>query len=97
MKLRGEYKVWVTKFELPGNMKVSIFLHAVNDSKPVFRILTKFAARPKVPMVLTDKNKKRKEVRTSGAHRSFRKNMGNNDQSDAKRVLLGLSAMYYRK
>ena len=97
IKQRGEYRVWVTEFEMPAKRKVSIFLHAINDSKPVFRISTKFAARPKVPMILTDNNKQRKEVRTSGAHRSFRKNMGNNDQSDAKRSILGLSAMQYRR
>ena len=48
-------------------------------------------------MILTDNNKQRKEVLTSGAHRSFRKNIGNNDQSDAKRSILGLSAMHYRR
>ena len=47
-------------------------------------------------MMLMDVNKVRKEVLTSGAHWSFRKMMGNNDQSDGKRALLGLSSKYYR-
>ena len=48
-------------------------------------------------MMLTNKNKVRSEVQTSGAHQSFRKRMGNNDQSDAKRSFLGLFAMYYKQ
>ena len=82
---------------MPGNLRVTLYLHAVNDSKPVFRLSTKFAALPSDPMMLTNKNKVRSEVQTSGAHQSFRKRMGNNDQSDAKRSFLGLSAMYYKQ
>jgi len=96
-KPRGEYSVWETTFEIARNLKVLLYLHAVNDSKPVFRLSTKFAALPKVEMVITNKKKVRKTVSTSGAHKSFRKNMGNNDQSDAKRAMLGLSGMFYKQ
>ena len=43
-KPRGEYKVWKTTLQIAGTLKVPLFLHAVNASKPVFRISTKFAA-----------------------------------------------------
>ena len=36
-------------------------------------------------------------VSTSMAQKVFRKEMGNNDQSDAKRSLIGLSKMYYKQ
>ena len=78
-------------------MKGTLYFHAVSDSKPVFRVSSKYAALPKVKMMLTDVNKVRKEVLTSGAHWSFRKRMGNNDQSDAKLSILGLSSKYYRQ
>ena len=96
-KPRGEFKVWKTTFTIAGNLRTSLYLHAVNDSKPVFRISTKFAALPKVQMIITNKKKVRTTVSTSGAHRFFRKRMGNNDQSDAKRAMLGLSGMFYRQ
>ena len=96
MSPKGTYKVWKASFNIPVKKKFEVFLHAVNDSKTVFRISTKHAALPAVKMSLTDKNKKRIVVTTSKAHESFRKRMGNNDQSDAKRAQLGLSARYYK-
>ena len=93
---RGDFEVWQTTFRLLDKKNITLYLHAVNDSKPVFRVSSKYGTLPKVNMILTDKNKKRKEVATSGAHQSFRKRMGNNDQSDAKRAYLGMSARYYR-
>ena len=45
-----------------------------------------------------DKGKKvLKEMETSAAHKSFRKRMGYNDQSDAKRSVIGLSGKYYKE
>ena len=42
--------------------------------------------------------KKIKESReTSQAHARFRKSMGYNDQSDAKRTAIGLSRRYYKR
>jgi len=53
-------------------------------------------------MTVTQKNSEsgRREsvsVSTSMAQKVFRKEMGNNDQSDAKRSLIGLSKMYYKQ
>ena len=56
--------------------RVLLFLHAVNNGKPVFRISTKFSALPKVPMIITNKMKARTTISTSGAHKSFRKKNG---------------------
>lgn len=97
MKPRGSYKVWTSTFSIAKKLKVTLYLHAVNDSKPVFRLSSKYGALPKCVMTLTDEKKVRNVVSTSGAHKSFRKNMGNNDQSDAKRAVLGLSGKYYRR
>ena len=81
--------------------KTIVYLHAVNDSKVVYRISTKHAASPQATLKITvrDKStgkKERKEVKTSAAHWTFRKKMGFNDQSDAKRSLIGLSGRYYK-
>ena len=96
-KPRGKYEVWKSSIQTTKNFKVDLLLHAINDSKPVFRISSKYGALPKVPMNLTNEKKVRKIVYTSAAHKSFRKKMGNNDQSDAKRSVFGLSARYYRQ
>ena len=96
MKPKGTYQVWKSDFKIPGKKTFEIYLQAVNDSKPVFRISTKYAALPAVKMTLTDKNKKKVVVSTSNAHESFRKRIGNNDQSDDMRAKLGLSAKYYK-
>ena len=96
-KPRGGYKVWKRTLQIAGSLKVQLFLHAVNDSKPVFRISSKFLASPKVQMIITNKEKKRRTVATSGLIDLSEKKMGNNDQSDAKRATLGLSGMYYKR
>ena len=100
MQPKGSYKVWQTVFDL-GVAKVPIYLHAINDSKPVFRITNRYADRPAAEMTFSTKNditgrKEDVSVATSMAHKVFRKEMGNNDQSDAKRSMIGLSAMYYK-
>ena len=81
---------------------MQIFLHSVNDSKVVHRISSRYAGLPKVLLVATEKDpetgKRRKiEVETSEAHKSFRMDMGHNDQSDGKRSLIGLSSKYFKR
>ena len=70
-------------------------------SKVVYRISNKYAALPRVQLTFSEKDvatgfKVKKDNFTSPAHFCFRKHMGFNDQSDAKRSVIGLSAMYYR-
>ena len=96
-KPRGKYEVWKSSLLITKNFNVVLYLHAINDSKPVFRISSKYGALPAVPMNLTNEKKTRQIVHTSAAHESFRKKMGNNDQSDAKRSVFGLSSRYYRQ
>ena len=101
LKEKGTFKVWKTRFKLSKNIQCNIVLHAVNDSKVVYRISNRYAALPREIMNVTVQDSttgKRitKEVRTSAAHRCFRKRMGFNDQSDAKRTLIGLSSRYYK-
>ena len=102
LKPKGFYKVWQAIFRLSRTgRETKLFLHAVNDSKPVYRISTKYAGLPKQSLQITDRDlvtgKKVKQiVETSPAHSAFRKLMGFNDQSDAKRSLIGLSAKYYK-
>ena len=97
---KGSFQVWKTKLPLLGRRKACVYLNAINDSKPVYRISTKYAAQPLVPITMTTLDhqkgcKVHKEIKTTGAHKSFRKNMGFNDQSDAKRALVKLSSKYY--
>ena len=97
---KGGYRVWQTVLSILGRRKAVIYLHAINDSKPVYRITTRYAALPLVPLIMTayDQQKEvkvHKEIQTTGAHKCFRENMGFNDQSDAKRSLLKLSSKYY--
>ena len=81
---------------------MQIFLLSVNDSKVVHRISTRCKGLPKALLVATEKDpetgKRRKiEVETSEAHKSFRMDMGHNDQSDGKRSLIGLSSKYFKR
>ena len=101
LKPKGFFKIWMTEFDLGSGEKVKVFLHAINDAKPVFRISTKHAGLPTRALEITDRDKStgirvKKTLQTSPAHWSFRKYMGFNDQSDAKRSLIGLSAKYYK-
>ena len=69
----GSFQVWKTKIPLLGRRKACVYLHAINDSKPVYRISTKYAAQPLVPITMTildnQKNcKVHKEVKTAEAH-----------------------------
>ena len=47
LKPRGEYRVRKSSFWLGNVMKRTLYLHAVNDSKPVFRVSSKYAALSK--------------------------------------------------
>ena len=101
-KQKGHFKVWKTELQLLRNFSVKVYLHAVHDSKVVYRLTTKYGAVPKVPMNVTKEDLKRKKrakvsIMTSGAQRCFRKYMGFNDQSDAKRSQIGLSAKYFKR
>ena len=98
-KPKGTYKVWALEYRLLDLLRVTIFLHAVNDSKPVFRISNKYAALPAdITKVNPETGKKiSEEISASPAHKSFRYNMGYNDQSDAKRSYIGLSSKYYKR
>ena len=98
---KGFSKVWKTMFSVGEVTKVTIFLHAIKDSKICYRISTRYGGLPKVAMTVTDRvenesKKKKLVVQTTGAHKCFRLNMGFNDQSDAKRHHLGLSAKEYK-
>ena len=101
-KPRGYYRVWSTKLQLFPGRSVVIYLHAVLDSKVVYRMSNLYAALPKVPMELVIPNvetgkKEKVEILTSPAHRCYRKFLGFNDQSDAKRSLIGLSAKFFKR
>ena len=92
----------MTKFQIIPNISVDLYLHAINDSKPVYRISTRYAALPLVEMNVTANNeetgkKEKVSILTTGAHRCFRKKIGFNDQSDSKRSRIALSAKHYRR
>ena len=96
---KGHYMVWKTDLQVAENLKILLFLHCVNDSKVCFRLSTRYAATPSVPLSVTavvpgNKKKQKLEVQTSAAHRTFRMRMGHNDQSDGKRQRIGLSSSY---
>ena len=96
-KPKGSYLVYKTNINV-WKQKTPVYLHVVWDSKVVYRISTKYAAKPSVPLsiVVTEKNKKNKvTMQTSEAHKTFRKQLGNNDQSDGKRTTIGLSSRKY--
>ena len=50
MKPKGSYRVWVSEIPVLGHVKSKIFLHAVHDSKPVYRIASRHAALPLVEL-----------------------------------------------
>ena len=86
--------------KIPNFFNVCLYLHAVKDSKVCYRISSLYGALPVVDLAAVAKDpingKKRKvTIKTSKAHRTFRKKLGYNDQSDAKRTRLGLSGKYY--
>ena len=98
---KGTQRVWKCTVSLLASRKTAIYLHAVNDSKVVYRITNKYAANPRMSLMVSAPDpetnmKAKKEVQTSPAHWCFRKKMGFNDQSDAKRSKIGLSAMYFK-
>ena len=95
---KGSYTVHKTNFNVGEHLNVPVYLHVVWDSKVVYRISTKYAAKPSVPleMVVKENNKKQKVIaQTSEAHMTFRTQLGHNDQSDGKRALIGLSSRFY--
>ena len=101
-KPKGTFKVWFTDLKLSEYFNVKLFVHVVVDSKICYRLSTKYAAFPLVPLQVTvsgpKTSKKRKiEIRTSGAQRICRQEMGHNDQSDVKHQKLGLSTRYFRR
>ena len=100
-KEKGTYQVWKANVKPLPSIQVSLYLHAVNDSKPVYRISNRYAAQPPAPMNMTqlDPSTGRKtlvEKTTSSAHKCFRMKMGFNDGSDRLRSTIGLSGKYYR-
>ena len=99
-KPKGSYEVYKTNFSVGEHFNTPVYLHVVWDSKVVYRISTKYAAKPSVPLsiVVKVKNKKSKvTAQTSEAHKTFRNQLGHNDQSDGKRALIGLSSRYYKR
>ena len=99
-KPKGSYEVYKTNFSVGEHFNTPVYLHVVQDSKVVYRISTKYAAKPSVPLsiVVKVKNKKSKvTAQTSEAHKTFRNQLGHNDQSDGKRALIGLSSRYYKR
>ena len=98
---KGTYSVWRATAKPLPTVEIPIYLHAVNDSKPVYRITNRYASLPAVKMRVTELNtetrkKELVEKKTSAAHRCFRFNMGFNDGSDRLRSRIGLSGKYYR-
>ena len=96
---KGQYMVWKAALQVAENLKILLFLHYVNDSKVCYRLSTRYAATPSVPLTVTaevagSKKKQKLEVQTSAAHKTFRMRMGHNDQSDGKRQAIGLSSSY---
>ena len=92
----------MTKFQIIPNISVNLYLHAINDSKPVYRIATRYAALPLVDMNVTANNeetskKEKVSILITGAHRCFRKKIGFNDQSDRKRSRIAQSAKHCRR
>ena len=79
-----------------GYVNSKIFLHVLHDRKLVYRISSTYAALPlvelSIPVLNPQIGKKVKvSVKTTMAHYRFRKKMGFNDASDAKRSRMGLS------
>ena len=50
-KEKGTYQVWKANVKPLPSVQVPIYLHAVNDSKPVYRISNRYAARASVRMI----------------------------------------------
>ena len=96
-KPKGSFLVYKTNINV-GKRKTPVYLHVVWDSMVVYRISTKYAANPSVQLsiVVTEKNKKKKvTVQTSEAHKTFRNQLGHNDQSDGKCTIIELSSRQY--
>ena len=100
-KKKGTCQVWKTSVESNSELSADLYLHAVNDSKIVFRLTNHYAALPKTTMEFTVLDPSgiriKKTLETSQAHRRFRKSMGHNDQSDVKRTQIGLTRRYYKR
>ena len=83
MKPKGSYRVWMSEIPVLGHVNSKIFLHAVHDSKPVYRITSRHAALPlvelSIPVLNPQSGKVKVSVRTTMAHYRFRKKMGFND------------------
>ena len=99
---KGVFHVWRTNIKIFSSLSTTLHVHAVNDSKPVFRVSNFYGAIPTGSLLITETEKGtgrkvKKEVKTSEAHCVFRKKMGFNDQSDAKRSILRLSSKQYRR
>ena len=102
MEKKGSFKVWRTELSLLENLKVKVYLHAILDSKVVYRVSNRYAGLPLSTMSITDivpgsRKKEKIEIQTTPAHRCFRMKMGFNDQSDAKRSFIGLSSKFYKR
>ena len=99
---KGYFQVYQATMDVAGKLKVPLYLHAVRDSKVVYRISSKYAAKPTAELTVTAKDpstgqREKLQIQSSKAHAVFRKKLGYNDQSDAKRSRLGLSSRYYRR
>ena len=99
---KGSYKVWRTDLPIADHQNFPIYLHAIHDSKIVYRISSKYAALPTVNLRITRKDansgeKVKVDTPTSPAHHCFRNFMGFNDQSDSKRSRINLSRKYFRR
>jgi len=101
-KPKGHFQVFQAKMRTSDNIEIPLYLHVVRDSKIVYRVSTKYGAKPTGQLNFTNKDRttgKRSKVfvHTSKAHLTYRKKLGYNDQSDTKRSRLGLSLRYYRR
>ena len=98
-KSKGYFQVFLAKIRISNNIEIPLYLHVITDSKIVYRISTKYGAKPTGELNFTKKDRtsgKRSKVvvHTSKAHLTYRKKLGYKDQSDAKRSRLGLSLRY---
>ena len=80
---KGHFKVWVAELQLLNRMS-KIYLHAVNDSKVVYRMTNRYGALPTIKMDITGVDLKtgrklKESVQTSVAHHRYPNNIGYND------------------
>ena len=80
LKPKGSYLVYKSDIVV-SNRRMTVYLHAVHDSKIVYRLSTKYAVKPSVPPKMIGKydSLRKKQIiegETSEAHHTFCKHGG---------------------